>query len=82
MFASGDDRSDMRNVLQFLAWPDVFEPISSASMKKKIRVGLADRIGGPNGTDPAAIDRDLLAIRAALGGVTKVTDVAWACRVG
>ncbi|NHA67730.1 AAA domain-containing protein [Phycicoccus sp. CMS6Z-2] len=66
MLASGDDRSDMRNVLQFLAWPDVFEPISSASMKKKIRDVLADRIGGPNGTDPAAIDRDLLAIRAAL----------------
>lgn len=66
MLTSGDDRSDMRNVLQFLAWPDVFEPISSASMKKKIRDGLADRVGGANSKDPAAMDRDLLAIRAAL----------------
>src|SRR5690606_14241816 len=55
-----------RNVLQFLAWPQVFEPISSASMKKEVRDGLADLIGGATGKDPAAIDRDLLAIRAAL----------------
>jgi 5-methylcytosine-specific restriction protein B len=38
-------------------------------MKSKIRDGLADRIGGPTGDDPAAIDRDLLAIRAALAPV-------------
>ncbi len=66
MLACGDDRSDIRNALQFLARPDVFEPISSASMKVKIRNGLADRIGGATGDDPASIDRDLLAIRAAL----------------
>ncbi len=66
MLASGDDRSDIRNAWQFLARPDVFEPISSASMKEKIRDGLQDRIGHASGNTPDAIDRDLLAIRAAL----------------
>lgn len=66
MLTSGDDRSDIRNALQFLARPDVFEPISSASMKVKIRNGLADRIGGASGDTPGSIDRDLLAIRAVL----------------
>jgi 5-methylcytosine-specific restriction protein B len=69
MLTAGDDRSDIRNALQFLARPDEFEPISSTGMKSKIRDGLADRIGGPAGDDPAAIDRDLLAIRAALAPV-------------
>ncbi|WP_457317553.1 AAA family ATPase [Sinomonas sp. RB5] len=66
MLASGGDRSDIRNALQFLARPDAFEPISSSVMKSRIRDGLADRIGGATGNDPASIDRDLLAIRAAL----------------
>ncbi|XKH54423.1 AAA family ATPase [Citricoccus nitrophenolicus] len=66
MLASGDDRSEFRNALQFLARPDVFEPISSASMKAKIRDGLADRIGGASGNTPDSIDRDLFAIRTAL----------------
>lgn len=66
MLASGDDRSDIRNTLQFLARPDAFEPISAARTKEKIRDGLADRIGGPHGNDPASIDRDLLDIRTAL----------------
>ncbi|PVE19090.1 restriction endonuclease [Arthrobacter sp. Bz4] len=66
MLASGNDRSDIRNALQFLARPDVFEPIASGGMKKRIRDGLADRIGGGTGSDPASIDRDLLGIRAAL----------------
>ncbi|WP_257879861.1 AAA family ATPase [Kocuria flava] len=66
MLASGNDRPDMRNALQFLARPDVFEPISATGMKVKIRDGLADRIGGSTGETPASIDRDLLAIRAAL----------------
>ncbi|WP_183094375.1 AAA family ATPase [Nocardioides stalactiti] len=66
MLDSGDDRSDIRNALQFLARPDVFEPISSARMKEQIRTGLADRIGGPSGNGAIAIDRDLLAIRGAL----------------
>jgi 5-methylcytosine-specific restriction protein B len=66
MLASGDDRSDIRNALQFLARPDVFEPISSARMKEQIRNGLADRIGGATGSDAISLDRDLLAIRTAL----------------
>lgn len=66
MLASGDDRSDIRNSLQFLARPETFEPISSAGMKKRIRDGLAGRIGGATGSDPESIDRDLLAIRTAL----------------
>lgn len=70
MLASGDDRSDIRNLLQFLARPDTFEPISSASMKAKVRDGLADRIGGASGNSPQSIDRDLLAIRAALARET------------
>jgi 5-methylcytosine-specific restriction protein B len=66
MLTSGDDRSDIRNALQFLARPDMFEPISSAAMKTKIRDGLADRIGGQTGNNPASIDRDLLTIRSVL----------------
>lgn len=38
-------------------------------MKSKIRNALSDRIGGPTGDDPASVDRDLLAIRAALVSV-------------
>lgn len=66
MLASGDDRPDIRNALQFLARPDVFEPISSAMMKAKIRDGLSERIGGATGNTPGSIDRDLFAIRASL----------------
>ncbi|WP_256714267.1 McrB family protein [Microbacterium sp. RU33B] len=66
MLASGKDRSDIRNAMQFLIRPDEFEPISSAGMKSKIRDALAVRIGGPSGGDPVSIDRDLLAIRAEL----------------
>ncbi|WP_229663063.1 AAA family ATPase [Microbacterium album] len=68
MLDSGDDRSDIRNTLQFLARPDAFEPISSARMKARIRDGLANRIDGATGDDPVSIDRNLLAIRAALAG--------------
>ncbi|WP_300269194.1 AAA family ATPase [Microbacterium sp.] len=66
MLAAGDDRSDIRNAMQFLAAPDAFEPISSTKMKSKIRDGLASTIGAGTGDDPAVIDRDLLGIRAAL----------------
>lgn len=66
MISSGDDRPDIRNVLQFLARPSTFEPISSATMKNMIRDALADRIDGISGSDPESIDRDLLAIRTAL----------------
>ncbi|MFF1254650.1 AAA family ATPase [Pseudarthrobacter sp. NPDC058329] len=71
MLSSGNDRSDIRNALQFLARPDVFEPISSAGMKQRIRDRLADQIGGVTGSDPASIDRDLLAIRTALARSVK-----------
>lgn len=70
MLDSGNDRSDIRNTLQYLIYPDTFEPISSAAMKKRIRNGLSSRIGGPSGDDPQAIDRDLLAIRATLSDET------------
>lgn len=66
MLNAGNDRADIRNTLQFLARPDAFEPIASVRMKKKIRDGLADRIGGPTGKTPIAIDQDLYAIRGAL----------------
>lgn len=66
MLASGDGTPDFRNALQFLAFPDTFEPISSVNMKTQIRAALAGRIGGPGGTDTQALDRDLLAIRASL----------------
>ncbi|OXM50865.1 restriction endonuclease [Amycolatopsis thailandensis] len=66
MLRSGEDRSDIRNALQFLARPDVFEPISSAGMKQKIRDGLSDRIRGATGNDAVSIDRDLLKIRTVL----------------
>lgn len=66
MLASGVDRSDIRNALQFLARPDTFEPIPSAGTKQRIRDGLAGRIGGATGNTPDKIDHDLLTIRAAL----------------
>ena len=77
MLASGDDRSDIRNALQFLARPDVFEPISSAGMKKQIRNGLAHRIDGATGTDAISLDRDLLAIRTALAHELEVPFHFW-----
>lgn len=60
------DKPDIRNALQFLAAPDTFEPISSKDLKQKIRDALADRIGGASGDSAEEIDRDFLAIRAAL----------------
>jgi 5-methylcytosine-specific restriction protein B len=63
MIDSGDNRTDMRNTLQFLAHPELFEPIPSANQKKQIRDAFADRIDGASGDTPAHIDRDLLAIR-------------------
>lgn len=66
MLDSGEDRSDIRNILQFLMRPETFEPISSAATKTRIRDALASRIGGSTGNDPMSIDRDLFAIRADL----------------
>ncbi|PAT10784.1 restriction endonuclease [Corynebacterium hadale] len=61
-----EDTSGARNALQFLAFPEAFEPISSNPMKAKIRHGFANRITPTPGDDPAAVDRDLLAIREVL----------------
>ncbi|MDP5225551.1 MULTISPECIES: AAA family ATPase [Arthrobacter] len=66
MLASGTDRGEIRNTIQFLARPDVFEPISATSMKQKIRAGLGSLIGGSSGSGPAFLDQDLLSIRTAL----------------
>ena len=66
MLDSGEDRSDIRNIFQFLMRPDTFEPISSAATKLRIRDALAPRIGGSTGNDPMSIDRDLFAIRTDL----------------
>src|SRR5699024_6167411 len=66
MLDSGDDRSDIRNTLQFLTHPETFEPIPSANQTKQIRDALADRIGGSRGDAPAQIDRDLLDLRSSL----------------
>ena len=66
MLDSGDDRSDIRNTLQFLTHPETFEPIPSANQKKQIRDALSDRIGGAAGDAPVQIDRDLLDLRSSL----------------
>jgi 5-methylcytosine-specific restriction protein B len=66
MLSIGDDRPGFRNAFQFLAFPDVFEPISSAYMKSRIQAALADRIGGVSGSDPMSVDRDILSIRTVL----------------
>ncbi|MDO5697480.1 MAG: hypothetical protein Q4G51_05845 [Dermatophilus congolensis] len=66
MLASGADQSDIRNALQFLAAPEYFEPISSMQMKRKIRDGLSNAIGGSSGEGVDDVDRDLFAIRGAL----------------
>lgn len=66
MLASGDDRPDIRNILQFLARPDAFEPILSSGMKKDIKNGLASRAKTTGDDSPIALDQDLLRIRASL----------------
>lgn len=53
----------IRNALQALAFPEVFELISSTGTKVRIQKALANRIGGLSGKDPQSIDRDLLTIR-------------------
>lgn len=66
MLASGEDEADFRNALQFLVRPDAFELITAADMKKRVRDGLAARIGGASGNSPDRIDHDLLTIRLEL----------------
>lgn len=61
-----EDTSGIRNALQYLAFPEVFEPISSNPMKAKIRRGFAERINSEPGDAPHAVDRDLLEIRRVL----------------
>ncbi|MDR0284634.1 MAG: AAA family ATPase [Propionibacteriaceae bacterium] len=59
------DQPGIRNVLLFLTFPLVFEPTSSDAAKRRIRDGLADSIDGVTGDDLKAVNRDILAIRAA-----------------
>lgn len=66
MLDSGKDVSDIRNTLQFLAYPDVFETISSASKKEAIRASFPDVTGEITTDSPAQLDFDLLKIRAHL----------------
>ncbi|MBO0594952.1 AAA family ATPase [Nesterenkonia sp. E16_7] len=66
MLNSGSDRSDFRHMLEYFARPDTFEPITSKPMKAKIRDRLASKIGGTTGNTAAAIDHDLLSIRAVI----------------
>lgn len=66
MLESGPDNYAIRNVLQFLAHPDVFEPIAYEKRKVEIRDAFKDRIGRVSGDSPADLDLDILRIRAAL----------------
>lgn len=66
MLDSGEDQPGMRNALQFLARPDTFEPIASATTKLHLRNGLSEWIGTVGGDDPVSVDRDLLTARGAL----------------
>ncbi|MCY3809469.1 MAG: AAA family ATPase [Gemmatimonadetes bacterium] len=52
----------LRHALLFLLFPDTFEPIVSSGAKKTI----ANNLGGSNGEDAVAIDRQLLKIRERL----------------
>lgn len=60
------DQSDIRNALQFLMRPEVFEPIASNSKKEAIRDALIGRITPHGGNPKQALDKDLLAIRESL----------------
>lgn len=66
MLEPGEDRSDIRNALQFLLFPEYFEPISSQSMKATIRDAFADRLTSPISNSPVEVDKDILRIRRIL----------------
>lgn len=66
MLDSGKDIPDIRNALQFLAHPEVFEAISSPGKKEKIQAGFTDLIGEVTTNSPVQLDLDLLMIRAKL----------------
>lgn len=54
--------SDWRSIrysLQYLAWPNYFQPIVKHEHKTRIRDAFADHIGGASGNDEADIDHDL-----------------------
>ncbi|MBV7364216.1 hypothetical protein KRX54_07255 [Actinomycetaceae bacterium TAE3-ERU4] len=63
MLDTGADHPDIRSALLFLAQPDIFEPIPSTTIKRKIRDAFASRINGTRGERPADLDQDLFAIR-------------------
>ncbi|KAA8745046.1 AAA family ATPase [Corynebacterium tuscaniense] len=67
MLDSGEDRSDIRNALQFLIFPEYFEPISSQDMKTRIRDAFADRLSSIASDSPLDVDQDLLRVRHSLG---------------
>lgn len=66
MLESGEDQPGIRNALQFLARPDTFEPIASATTKLQVRNGLSEWIGTISGDDPVSVDRDLMTAREEL----------------
>lgn len=57
------DQPGIRNSLLYLAFPRTFFPIVNQDHKRAIRKAFASVIGGPTGSDPVSIDRDLQAIR-------------------
>ena len=67
----------IRNALLYLAFPRSFYPIVTQDHKRAIRNAFASVIGGPTGTDPVSIDRDLLAIRTRQLADVGDTDVHW-----
>jgi 5-methylcytosine-specific restriction protein B len=65
-----DDLAMGRNVLLYLAYPLVFEPIINDKNKQSIRNAFAYSVGGEPGDsmEMEAVDRDILSIRAKLTG--------------
>jgi 5-methylcytosine-specific restriction enzyme B len=59
-----DGGQPQREALLHLLFPDVFEPIVSVTVKRRIVEAYADCVEG----DPTDVDRALLAIRAHLAG--------------
>ncbi|MDQ3152077.1 MAG: restriction endonuclease, partial [Actinomycetota bacterium] len=71
------DQPGIRNALLYLAFPRSFYPIVTQDHKRAIRTAFASVIGGPTGTDPVSIDRDLLAIRTQQLADVGDADVHW-----
>ena len=66
---SGKGAQAMRNLLMYLAFPDVFEPIVSQKHKEDIRHAFIGEVRAPS----EDVDRDLLAIRDSLEKQTGAT---------